>query len=60
MIELNGLALGMEFHPDDLADYIKENGERMFSKDEAKALNEMTVKCFDICEKTRCRYMRLH
>lgn len=49
-IEPNGLALGMGFHPDDdFAGYI-ENGERLFYDDETKALNEMTSKCFDICE----------
>ncbi len=52
VIEPNGLALGMGFHPDnDFADYIKENGEKIFSDDEAKTLNEMTSKCFDICKK---------
>lgn len=52
VIEPNGLALGMGFHPDnDFADYIKENGEKVFSSDEAKTLNEMTSKCFDTCEK---------
>lgn len=52
VIEPNGLALGMGFHPDnDFADYIKEDGEKAFSSDEAKTLNEMTSKCFDICEK---------
>lgn len=52
VIEPNGLALGMGFHPDnDFADYIKENGEKIFSDNEAKTLNEMTSKCFDICEK---------
>lgn len=51
-IEPNGLALGMEFHPDNnFSDYIKENGEKVFSNEEAKALNEMTNKCFAICEK---------
>lgn len=52
VIEPNGFALGMEFHPDDdFSDYMKENGEKVFSNNEAKALNEMTGKCFDICEK---------
>ena len=52
VIEPNGLALGMGFHPDnDFADYIKEDGEKAFSSDEAKTLYEMTNKCFDICEK---------
>ena len=52
VIEPNGLALGMEFHQDDdFSDYIKENGEKVFSNDEAKALNEMTNKCFTICDK---------
>ena len=52
VIEPNGLALGMGFHPDnDFADYIKENGEKIFSDDEAKTLNETTNKCFAICEK---------
>ena len=51
-IEPNGLALGMEFHPDNnFSDYMKENGEKVFSDNEAKALNEMTSKYFDICEK---------
>ena len=31
-IEPNGLALGMEFHPDNnFSDYMKENGEKAFS-----------------------------
>ena len=53
VIEPNGLALGMGFHPDnDFADYIKkEDGKKAFSNDEAKTLNEMANKCFDICEK---------
>lgn len=52
VIEPNGLALGMGFHPDnDFPDYMKDNGERLFSENEAKTLNEMTGKCFDICEK---------
>lgn len=52
VIEPNGLALGMGFHPDDdFSDYMKENGEKAFSSDKAKALNEMTSKCFDMCEK---------
>ena len=52
VIEPNGLALGMGFHPDDdFSDYMKENGEKMFSNDDAKILNIMTSKCFDICEK---------
>ncbi|MBR4647287.1 MAG: hypothetical protein IKO75_09270 [Bacteroidales bacterium] len=52
VIEPNGLALGMGFHPDeDFSDYMKKNGEKAFSNNEAKALNEMTSKCFDICEK---------
>ena len=51
-IESNWLALGMGFHPDDdFSDYMKDNGERLFSDNEAKALNEMTNKCFAICEK---------
>lgn len=52
VIEPNCLALGMGFHPDDdFADYIKENGEKVFSNDEIRTLNEMISKCFDICEK---------
>lgn len=52
VIEPNGLALGMGFHPDDdFSDYMKENGEKAFSSDKTKALNEMTSKCFDMCEK---------
>ena len=52
VIEPNGLALGMGFHLDDnFSDYIKENGEKVFSNEEAKALNETTNKCFAICEK---------
>lgn len=52
VIEPKGLALGMGFHPDDdFADHMKENGEKLFSDNEAKALNEMTSKCFAICEK---------
>lgn len=51
-IEPNGLALGMEFHPDNnFPDYMKGNGERLFSDNEAKILNEMSSKCFDICKK---------
>lgn len=52
VIEPNGLALGMGFHPDDdFSDYMKENGEKVFPNNEAKALNETTNKCFAICEK---------
>ena len=52
VIEPNGLALGMRFHPDDdFSDYMKENGEKVLPNDEVKALNEMTGKCFAICEK---------
>ena len=51
VIEPNGLALGMGFHPDDdFSDYMKENGEKVFSNNEAKALKR-TSKCIDICEK---------
>lgn len=42
MIEPNGLVLGMGFHPDDdFPDYMKGNGERLFSDNEAKILNEI-------------------
>jgi len=52
VIEPNGLALGMVFHPDnDFCYYMKENGEKVFSNDKTKALNGMTNKCFAICEK---------
>lgn len=52
VIEPNGLALGMGFHPDDdFSDYMKENGEKVFSENEAKALNETTNKCIAICKK---------
>ena len=52
VIEPNGLALGMGFHPDDdFSDYIKENGEKVFSNNEAKDLNERASKCIAICKK---------
>lgn len=61
VIKPNGLALGMGFHPDDdFSDYMKNNGERLFSNDEAKALNETTNKCIAICKNKMQTYMRLH
>ena len=52
VIEPNGLALGMGFHPDDdFSDYMKDNGEKLFSDNEANTFNVMTSKCFNVCEK---------
>ena len=62
VIEPNGLALGMGFHPDDdFSDYMKENGEKVLPNDEVKALNEMTGKCFAICKRKKCQNeMHIH
>ena len=58
VIEPNGLALGMRFHPDDdFSDYMKENGEKVLPNDEVKALNEMTGKMLCHLRKTKCRYI---
>lgn len=51
VIEPQGLSIGMGFHPDDdFGDYIKENGERAFSDEDAATLNKYMNDCFIICE----------
>ena len=51
VIEPQGLSIGMGFHPDDVfGDYIKDNGERAFSDEDAAMLNQYMNECFIICE----------
>ena len=62
VIEPNGLALGMGFHPDDdFSDYMKENGEKVLPNDEVKALNEMTGNALPFAKeknaKMRCTFI---
>ena len=51
VIEPQGLSIGMGFHPDDdFCDYVKNNGERAFSDEDAATLNKYINDCFTICE----------
>ena len=54
LIDPQGLNLGMSFHPDDdFADYIGQNGERIFSETDTTTINQKLKECFEVCSKEK-------